>query len=452
MRPKQPEAPSDDLFRSSLEAIIDPSHELVQLSSLIDWDRFDDAFGTHYHDRKGRHGLPTRLMAGLHLLKHMKGFSDDETCAAWLENPYFQAFCGETHFQHRLPFDRSSLTRWRQRIGAGDLEALLAETIAVAVKTKAVSERQLERITVDTTVQTKAVAHPTDSHLILRAIEWLNRAATRHSIKLRQSFLRLATWARREVARLLHTGGHKQGLRCIRKMRTWLGRLIRDIRRKIAGDPALEAAFATVLERAERILGQQPGDKGKLYALHAPEVECIGKGKARTRYEFGCKTSLATTNERCKGGQFVLGAMALPGNPYDGHSLAGQIDQVARLTGTSVARAYVDRGYRGHKIERDGLDITISHTRGITSPTVRREMRRRSGIEPVIGHLKEDGHLERNHLAGSEGDAINAILCAAGHNMRLLARWIRLLFALLVSIILGRPMQNRADHQLAIAA
>jgi IS5 family transposase len=127
----------------------------------------------------------------------------------------------------------------------------------------------------------------------------------------------------------------------------------------------LEAAFATVLERAERILEQQKDDKVKLYAFHAPEVECIGKGKARTRYEFGCKTSIATTNERCKGGQFVLGAIALPGNPYDGHSLAGQIDQVVRLTGTSVARAYVDRGYCGHKIDRDGLDITISHTRGI---------------------------------------------------------------------------------------
>ena len=452
MRPKQPETPSDDLFRSSLEAIIDPRHELVQLSALIDWGRFDDAFGTHYHEAKGRHGLPTRLMAGLHLLKHMKGLSDEETCAAWLENPYFQAFCGETHFQHRLPFDRSSLTRWRQRIGSGDLEALLAETIAVAVKTEAVSERQLERITVDTTVQTKAVAHPTDSHLILRAIEWLNRAATRHSIKLRQSFLRLATWARREVARLLHTGGHKQGLRCIRKMRTWLGRLIRDIRRKIAGDPALEAAFGTVLERAERVLNQRPGDKDKLYALHAPEVECIGKGKARTRYEFGCKTSIATTNERTKGGQFVLGAMALPGNPYDGHSLAGQIDQVEQLTGTPVKRAYVDRGYRGHKIECDGLDVTISQTRGITSPTIRREMRRRSGIEPVIGHLKEDGHFERNHLSGTEGDAINAILCAAGHNMRLLARWVRLLFALIVAIFLGRTPQNPVDHHLAIVA
>jgi IS5 family transposase len=270
------------------------------------------------------------------------------------------------------------MTRWRKRIGADELELLLAESLVVAVKTKAVTQRQLERVTVDTTVQTKAVAHPTDSHLILRAIQWLNRAAKRHGIKLRQSFLRLATKARREVARLLHTGGHKQGLRWLRFMRTWLGRLTRDIRRKIAGDPALEAAFATVLERAERILAQQPRDKNKLYALHAPEVECIGKGKARTRYEFGCKTSIATTNERCKGGQFVLGAMSLPGSPYDDHSLAGQIDQVTRLTGTTVKRAYVDRGYRGHKVERDGLDITISHTRGITSPTIRREMRRRS--------------------------------------------------------------------------
>ncbi len=141
MRPKQPQPQSDDFFRSSLEAIVDPSHELIGLSALIDWGRFDDAFGALYHDRKGRHGLPTRLMAGLHLLKHMKGLSDEETCAAWLENPYFQAFCGEMHFQHRLPIDRSSMTRWRQRIGANDLEALLAETIAVAVKTTQTSAR-----------------------------------------------------------------------------------------------------------------------------------------------------------------------------------------------------------------------------------------------------------------------------------------------------------------------
>ena len=189
--------------------------------------------------------------------------------------PTPQAFCGETHFQHRLAFDRSSMTRWRRRIGPGDLETLLAETITVAVKTKAVNTRQLERITVDTTVQTKAVAHPTDSHLILRAIEWLNRMARRHGVKLRQSFVRLATRARREASRLMHTRGHKQGMRWVRKMRTWLGRLIRDIRRKIEGNAELEAAFKVTLERAEKILAQHPGDKNKLYALHAPEVECI---------------------------------------------------------------------------------------------------------------------------------------------------------------------------------
>lgn len=447
MRPEKSTTPNGDLFRSSLEAILDPDHELIGLTELIDWDRFDDAFGRYYHDRKGRRGLRTRLMVGLHLLKHMKGLSDEETCAAWRENPYFQYFCGETHFQHRLPFERSSMTRWRKRIGPDEMELVLAETLAVAVKSRAVSQRQLERITVDTTVQTKAVAHPTDSHLILRAIQWLNRAAKRHGVKLRQAFTRKARDARKEAARLLHTGGHKQGLRWIRKMRTWLGRLIRDIRRKIAGHPELEAAFRIALERAERILGQQPGDKNKLYALHAPEVECIGKGKARTRYEFGCKASLAVTNETTEGGQFVLGAMALPGNPYDGHTLEKQIEQVQKLTGVPVKRAYADRGYRGHGVVRAGLDIIISHTRGITSPTIKREMRRRNAIEPVIGHLKDDGHLERNHLKGTEGDAINAILCAAGHNIRLLARWIRLLILpILVKILAAiSPMPRRQE-------
>ena len=289
------------------------------------------------------------------------------------------------------------------------------------------NERQLSRVTVDTTVQTKAVAHPTDSHLLLRATECLVRLARKHGVKLRQSFIRVMVQARREVARLLNTGGHKQGLRWLRKMRTWLGRLIRDIRRKIAGNTELEAAFETTLERAEQVLTQRSKDKNKLYAMHAPEVECIGKGKARTRYEFGVKASIATTNECAAGGQFVLGAMALPGNPYDGHSLAAQIDQSAALSGVEVKRAYVDRGYVGHGIERDGLDITISHTRGIASPTVRREMRTKER------HRAGDWSYEGRRASGTQptrgrgGDAANVILCAAGHNMRLLARWLRLL-------------------------
>ena len=316
MVPRKPRDSSDDLFRSRLDAMIAMDHALVKLAGLIDWSRFDAAFGRFY-TQKGRPGLPTRLMAGLHLLKHMEGLSDEAVCAKWVENPYFQFFCGEQFFRHKLVLDRSSMTRWRSRIGAEPLELLLAETLSVAVRTNATTPAACERVTVDTTVQTKAVAHPTDSHLLMRGIEWLNRLARQHDIKLRQSFLRVGRRARRDVSRLIHGRGHKQAMRWVRKLRTWLGRLDRDIGRKIVGDAQLEAAFAVARERVALVLTQKAGDSDKLYALHAPEVECIAKGKARTRYEFGVKTSIAVTNARTAGGQFIVGMQALPGSPYD---------------------------------------------------------------------------------------------------------------------------------------
>lgn len=300
MRPKTPAedgATADlDMFRHQLDNMIDLRHPLARLAGLVDWRGFDEAFGPLYSDKVGRPGLLTRLMAGLHLVKHVKGLSDEEVCAQFVENPYVQFFCGETHFQTRLPVDRSSMTRWRQRIGPERLEVLLAETLSAAERGKALKRTALERVTVDTTVQTKAVAHPTDSRLLKRGIEWLNRLATKHGVKLRQSYRRVAAHAAREVSRLIHGRGHKQAMRWLRKLRTWLGRLVRDIRRKVAGDAILEQAFAVALARIEKLLYQRPGDGDRLYALHAPEVECIGKGKARTRYEFGVKTSIAVTN------------------------------------------------------------------------------------------------------------------------------------------------------------
>ena len=443
MAPRKPGRSSDDLFRSRLEAMIDMGHALVKLAGLIDWSRFDEAFGRFY-TQKGRPGLPTRLMAGLHLLKHMEGLSDEAVCAKWVENPYYQFFCGEQFFCHTLVLDRSSMTRWRGRIGAGQLELLLAETLRVAVRTEATTQAACERVTVDTTVQTKAVAHPTDSHLLMRGIEWLNRLAKQHGIALRQSFLRVGRRARRDVSRLIHGRGHKQAMRWVRKLRTWLGRLDRDIGRKIAGDAQLEAVFAAARERIAKVLVQKAGDSDKLYALHAPEVECIAKGKARTRYEFGVKTSIAVTNARTAGGQFIVGMQALPGNPYDGHTLTGQIAQVERLTGVPVKRAYVDRGYRGHK--HDGAaKVFIAHSRGITSPTIKRELRRRNAVEPIIGHTKSDGLLERNHLAGATGDAINAVLVAAGHNMRLLIAWLAALWRVLITQYLLESQPRHAN-------
>ena len=436
MPPKKPKLRDDELFRMQLNNMIDMDHALVKLAGLIDWARFDEAYGRFY-TQKGRPALPTRLMAGLHLLKHMDGLSDEAVCARWIENPYWQYFCGEQYFRLKLPFDRSSMTRWRGRIGPDKLELLLVETIAVALRTQAVTPQACARVTVDTTVQTKAVAHPTDSHLLMRGIETLNRLAKQHGVKLRQSFLRVGRRASRDVSRLIHGRGHKQALRWVRKMRTWLGRLDRDIGRTIAGDAVLEAAFAVARERTARILAQRAGDTDKLYAFHAPEVECIAKGKARSRYEFGVKTSIAVTNARTAGGQFIVGMQALPGSPYDGHTLTGQIEQVERLTGIAVERAYVDRGYRGHK-HNGKAEVYIAHSRGISSPTIRRELRRRNAIEPIIGHTKADGLLERNHLAGATGDAINALLVAAGHNLRLLVAWLTALWrALLTALISG---------------
>ena len=279
MRPKPIPTPADgetDMFRNRLDNMIDMRHELARLARLIDCKRFDEAFGTLYAE-KGRPGLPTRLMVGLHLLKHARGVSDDQVCAQWIENAYFQFFCGETYFQTKLPLDRTSMSVWRGRIGAEKLELLLAETLAAATRAKAVDKSQMQRVTVDTTAQTKAVAHPTDSHLLLRAIEWLNKLAKKHGLDLRQSYLRLARRARREVSRLIHGRGHKQAMRYLRKMRTWAGRLVRDIERKIDGQPDLQHACQPRLERVKALLAQKPDDKNKIYALHAPEVECIAK-------------------------------------------------------------------------------------------------------------------------------------------------------------------------------
>jgi transposase, IS5 family len=435
MRPKPPDlADQPELFRARMENLVDPRHPLVRLAGLIDWQRFEDSFGPLYKDGIGRPGLPTRLMVGLHLLKHMDGLSDEAVCARYLDSPYVQLFCGETQFQHALPLDRSSMTRWRQRMGAERMETLLAESLDAAQRGGAVQEKHLRRVTIDTTVQPKAVTHPTDSKLLHRGIAILARLARRHRVALRQSYGRVAKWAMRDAARLMHSGRPRQAERQVRRLRTWLGRLARDITRKIAGDEVAQARFRQTLGLVTHLLRQRREDRGrgKLYSLHAPEVECIGKGKARARFEFGVKVSIAATNAAAPGGRFVVGARALPGNPYDGHTLAAQIAQTERLTGVPIERAYVDRGYRGHDADRTRVFIS-RQKRGLT-PTIRRELRHRNGVEPTIGHMKADGHLDRNFLLGPEGDAINAVLAAVGHNLRLLRRWLARLLALLLAV------------------
>jgi IS5 family transposase len=433
MRPTRPPSGKVDLFRERLEAIIDPHHALVRLAGLVPWSRFDEAFGRFYRPI-GRPAKPTRLMVGLHYLKHVHDLSDEEVVARWVENPYWQFFCGFDFFQHEAPLDASTMTRWRKRIGPEGLEEMLKASVGVALDTGVAKPSSLERVSVDTTVQPKAIAHPTDSRLYWKALESLVRQAKRHGIVLRQSHTRLAKAAMVRAGRHAHARQFRRMRRALKQLRTYLGRVFRDVGRKIAGNTALESKFARLLGLVERLLAQRPKDKDKLYALHAPEVVCIAKGKARTPYEFGAKIGIAVTNRE----GLVLAAKAFAGNPYDGHTLTETLDQATSVSGVTPERIYVDKGYRGHNYTGAGEVMIAGRRRGL-SATMRRELRRRSAIEATIGHMKTDGRLDRNFLLGQAGDAINALLAAAGHNLRLvlaaLALWLAFILAAIAKAI-----------------
>jgi transposase, IS5 family len=417
MRPRERrETGEQDLFRSRLDQIIDMSHALVKLARAIDWRVLEERFGSVYTDGPGSPPLPTRLMAGIAILKYMHDLSDGAVCD-----------CGEEFFQHRLAFDRSSLTRWRQRIGEEKLQALLQESLAVATRTEAMKPSDLARVVIDTTVQPKAVMFPTDAKLMNRAREILVRLAKRCGVELRQSYARVGKLALIKHQRYAHAHQFKRANKALRKLRTYLGRVIRDIGRRIEGNDALQDVFARPMSLARRVRDQDRHQRGKVYSLHAPEVECIGKGKAHRPYEFGVKVSVVTTLKHSTGGQFVAHVAALPGNPYDGHTLATVIPAMEQMIGNTIERALTDAGYRGHNAppSHKFKVYTAGQKRRVTSQ-IKREFKRRAAVEPVIGHLKAEHRMGRNHLAHRAGDAINAMLAAVGYNFRLLLRRLRL--------------------------
>jgi IS5 family transposase len=435
MRPKKHATTGEgDLFRARLDQIINMRHELVQLAGRLDWEWLDNEIAPLFSDQ-GRPAIESRFMLGLLLLKHMFGLSDDEVCERWVYDPYLQYFTGEEFFQHAFPHERSDLSHWRKRLG-DKLELLLAESLRLAHEAGALRTKDLERVTVDTTVQPKAITFPTDAKLLHAAIRGLNRLADEHGVKLRQSYRRIAKRAAMMAGRYAHAKQFNRHRRQLRILRTRLGRIIRDIRRKIAGKPDIEAAFEWPLTKADQIRSQQQRQRGwKLYSFHASEVECIGKGKASAPYEFGVKASIVTTNARAPGGMFVLHAKALPGNPYDGHTLAAVIEATEKLTGCPIERAYVDKGYRGHKTTDPRRVFISGQKRGVFG-VIKRELRRRSAIEAVIGHMKTDGHLGRCFLKGRAGDAANTVLSAVGYNLRLVLAWLKLLLRLILSAVL----------------
>jgi transposase, IS5 family len=330
-------------------------------------------------------------------------------------------------------------------MGEERLNALVQESLATATRTGAAKPADFTQAIVDTTVQPKAVAHPTDAKLMNRAREKLVRFARKQGVTLRQSYERVGKRALVAHQRYAHAKQFKRANRALRTLRTYLGRVARDIRRKIRGDEAREAIFRRPLWLAERVSEQRQNQRGKkVYSLHAPEVECIGKGKTHRPYEFGVKVSVATTLHHSKGGQFITHVKALPGNPYDGHTLATVIPEIEAQIGASLERIVVDRGYRGHNAPPDHrFKVYISGQKRNVTNAIKRDLRRRAAVEPVIGHAKEEHRMGRNYLAHAAGDAINAILAAVGYNFRRLLKWLALLWlAILAALIAQKPLSQ----------
>ena len=472
-----------DFFRARLDGMIDLNHPLAILRNRLPWlgietvlsvyfgqkDRAgklvpsDDLLGCSLQvagggaSKSGRPRLSIRLMAALILLKHTYNESDESVVERWAQDVYFQYFSGLEYFEAKKPCDPTQIGRFRTAIGEAGLAEILARTVNTAVALQAITPKELETIIVDSTVQEKAIAHPTDSRLLEMARIKLALIAKRAGIVLKQSFQKEGKTLRFRAGGYAHAKQFKQLKKVIRRQRTIVGILIREIQRKMASvSEQMKLTLTMWLERAQRLVDQQRTDKNKLYALHALEVECIGKGKARKPYEFGVKVSLATTHKK----GLIVGATSCPNNPYDGHTLADQIWQTNVILmdqNTTVKAVYVDLGYRG--VDKSLEEVSVIHrgkTKALT-PQQRRGLKRRQAIEPIIGHVKQDHGMQRCWLKGQMGDALHAISCALGFNIRWLMRAIvrlgcRPFFALIFLLrMIWKNTKNQSENRLELA-
>ncbi len=414
MKAKQAKNDQANFLYKDLIDQLNPKHPLLQLAGRIPWERFEREFSPLYSGH-GRPAKPIRRMVGLMILKQLEDLSDERVVEAWVQNPYFQAFCGEKHFQWKFPCDSTDFVYFRKRIGEDG--ARLIFEVSVDLHGEDAKERE---ITVDTTVQEKNITFPTDVKLLTKVIKKCRKIATDEGVRLRRSF-------RRELPSLLRQ--RFKSRKTIKRIRTMAGVLIRELERKLSKEAL--ARYAESLSLFRRVHGQKRTDKNKIYSLHEPDVLCIGKGKEHKKYEFGRKASLAVT----KTTGVIVGAMSFTENVFDGHTLPDVLEQVWQITEVCPSVAICDRGYRGRKKVGDTSILTPGSPKKSDTPYQRRKargrFRRRAGIEPVIGHVKHDHRMVRNFLKGVVGDAINLFMACAAFNFKKWMRGVKLFFALL---------------------
>jgi IS5 family transposase len=413
MLPKTTNHDQGELFSPRLSKLLNPNHSLLLFAQLIDWQKLEEEFANLFTEEVGAPAKPVRLVTGIFMLQHMSGLSDEETVKVWVENPYWQLFCGYDFLQWKFPLHPSSLSRWRARLGKDGVRKILAETIRSALAGDIVQKTDMTSAVVDTTVMPKNIAFPTDSRLYFKSLKQLVRLAKRFKIPLRQSYVFLGKRTLRLVSKYAHSRKMKQARRETRRLKTYFGRVLREIERHVSHDSELQQIASAWLKTLRQIFEQERTDSPKIYSVHEPQVEYISKGKAHKKYEFGCKASIVVTHKQ----GLVLSLEAFHGNPFDGHTLKQSIADAERNSATSIHRLFLDKGYRGHQVK--DKEVFISGKKKLTAH-FKRLLKRRQAIEPIIGHMKSDGKLDRNYLKGLEGDCLNAILCGIGHNIRLI--------------------------------
>lgn len=402
--------PQLNIFEIPLKSFINMKHELCILAAEIDWDSIEKEFSVYYTDF-GRPSIPIRKIVGLVLLRQIYNLSDEAIIDRWIENPYWQYFCGEHNFQKSKPMDPTEFVHFRKRIGKEGAEKLLKLSIDLFG-----SEACEDEVLIDSTVQEKNITYPTDSKLHKRIIEKVNKIAKKEGIKLRQSYTRTTRQLMIDQRSRNHPKRKKKANAAARKLKTIAGRLVRDLERKL--EPGKKSLYSEELYLFIKVLKQKRTDKNKIYSLHELAVDCIAKGKEAKKYEFGNKSGFVLT----KNSGIVVGALAFENNPFDGHTLDEHLFQTEQLTSKRPKVAIVDRGYRGKR--KVGSTEIISpkplgkNASAYQKRKARKRFRARAGIEPIIGHIKHDHRMLRNYLRGVTGDKINTILAATAFNFK----------------------------------
>ena len=409
-----------NLFHSQLRDMLDSNDALIALADTIHWELFEDSF-EKYYSIEGRPAKPIRLMVGLLLLKQLKNLSDEEMIEQWKQNPYYQYFCGFHEFQIALPCHATDLVYFRKRIGKEGVEQIF--TMSVNLHGKAVEEKQ---VIIDTTVQEKNVTYPTDGKLAIKMIHQLLNIARIEEIQLRRTYMKEIKAHRIKLRFFRHPKKIKKARAAMKRLKTIVGILIRDISRKLS--EAQRKKYQETFELFTQVTQQKLKDTHKVYSLHEQHIYAVAKGKDHKKYEYGTKASLVTTMN----GNIIIGAVAHDKNQHDSKTLDMALSHANKHRTKPIVEAICDRGYRGEK-EVDGTVICIPDTPKKRDTKYQKEQKRkkfkkRAGIEPIIGHVKLDHRMQRNYLKGFVGDEINLLLACSAFNLK---KWMNNFLAVL---------------------